>query len=146
MRGNVNSLTNCYTRGHAEDGPPDGFNIGDKALSFWSQITTQNKPRIQSWVSDQLEYLLQFTTLALAYAGFALLRFIGVRGSILDLMETLDRIAIGLVFARFLLLLQEWIVKPAIQSARTTKPPMAAVRSGSPRRGNDRKVSMQIIA
>lgn len=53
-------------------------------------------------MSDQLEYLLQIASVAIAYAAFAVLRAMRIRGSILDILEAMDRIAIVLVFGRFL--------------------------------------------
>jgi hypothetical protein len=71
-------------------------------LSFWSGIVERSKPLIQSWIADQLEYLLQVATLAIAYAAFALLRIMRIQGPTLDLLETMDRVALVLVFGRFL--------------------------------------------
>jgi hypothetical protein len=41
-------------------------------------------------------------SVAIAYAAFAFLRAMGIHGNVLDLLETMDRIAIVLIFGRFL--------------------------------------------
>lgn len=74
----------------------------ENALSFWSEIADHARPSLQSWVSDQLEYLLQLASVAIAYAAFDALRAMGIPGSVLDTLETMDRIAIILVFGLFL--------------------------------------------
>ncbi len=74
----------------------------ENALSFWSEIEARVKPKLQSWVSDQLEYLLQLASVAVAYAGFAAMRVMGMQGWVLDVLETMDRIAVILVFGLFL--------------------------------------------
>lgn len=71
-------------------------------MSFWSGILERNKPRLESWIDDQFEYLLQIASVALAYGIFALLRIIGIAGTLIDVLELMDRIAIVLVFGRFL--------------------------------------------
>jgi len=75
----------------------------ENTLSFWSEIADRVRPNLQSWVSDQVEYLLQLASVAIAYAAFAALRAMGIPGSVLDILETMDRIAIILVFGLFLL-------------------------------------------
>lgn len=57
---------------------------------------------MESWIADQLEYLLQIASVAIAYAAFAFLRIIGIAGWVVDVLEAMDRIAIVLVFGRFL--------------------------------------------
>jgi hypothetical protein len=70
-------------------------------LSFWSEIAAQNRARIQSWISDQLEYLLQVTSLTVALLVFRLLRA-GFQSDLVDLFEKLDHVTIVIVFGCFL--------------------------------------------
>ncbi len=71
--------------------------------NFWSEILERNKAHIQSWISDQLEFLLQIASVAIAYAAFLFLRLIGVATWVVDILDTMDRVAAILVFALFLL-------------------------------------------
>ena len=71
-------------------------------LPFWSRIVERNAPRLESWITDQFEYLLQVATVTIAYATFSGLRWIGLAGWVIDILEPADRIAIVLVFLRFL--------------------------------------------
>ena len=67
-------------------------------MTFWSKAT----PRIESWLIDQSEFLLQIASVAIAYGAFQFLRIIGIAAWVVAIMETLDRIAALLVFGRFL--------------------------------------------
>ena len=71
-------------------------------MSWWQEFLDRN-PRVQSWLSDQEDFLLQMASLALAYAVFRILRAIGVPDWVVSTLETLDHIAIILVFGAFLL-------------------------------------------
>jgi hypothetical protein len=75
---------------------------GGPLLPFWSEVLERNRARVESWIDDQLEYLLQMTSVVVAYGAFKALRLLRVEGWVIDLLELLDRIAIVLVFARFL--------------------------------------------
>jgi hypothetical protein len=70
--------------------------------TFWSRIREKNSSRVESWIADQLEYLLQIASVAIAYGAFGFLRIIGIAGWVVDVLETMDRIAIVLVFGRFI--------------------------------------------
>jgi hypothetical protein len=72
-------------------------------LPFWSEIAQQNKAHLQSWISEQFEFLLQAATVTVAYIFFRVLRVIGVEGELLDLMEKLEHGTVVIVFALFLL-------------------------------------------
>jgi uncharacterized membrane protein len=78
------------------------LNAKGAALAFWSEIATRNKDRLQSWISEQFEFLLQLATVTIAYGFFRALRAIGVEGDFLDIMDKLDKGAIVLVFGLFL--------------------------------------------
>jgi hypothetical protein len=71
-------------------------------LPFWSRVLERNAPRVESWITDQLEYLLQIASVVIAYAAFRGMRIIGMAGWVIDLLELMDRVAIVLVFGRFL--------------------------------------------
>jgi hypothetical protein len=75
---------------------------GRPILPFWSGFLERNRARIESWIDDQLEYLLQITSVVFAFGVFKGLRLIRIEGWVIDLLELMDRIAIVLVFARFL--------------------------------------------
>ena len=84
--------------------------------SFWSDFLKRN-PRVESWLDDQQEFLLQMASLALAYAVFRILRAIGVPDWVVSTLETLDHIAIILVFGMFLL----GVVRRAFAQLSTNK-------------------------
>lgn len=71
-------------------------------MSFWSDIADRVRPNLQSWLSDQVEYVLQLASVAIAYAAFAALRAMGIPESVLGTLETMDRFAIIFVFGLFL--------------------------------------------
>jgi hypothetical protein len=70
--------------------------------SFWLEFLDRN-PRVQSWLSDQQEFFLQIASVAVAYVAFRILRAIGVASWVVSTLETMDHIAIILVFGAFLL-------------------------------------------
>lgn len=70
--------------------------------SFWSKFLTRN-PRLQSWLSDQEEFLLQIASVVIAYLAFRVLRAIGVADWVVGTLERLDHVAIILIFVLFLL-------------------------------------------
>lgn len=69
---------------------------------FWLRITKRSLPRIESWIQDQCEYLLQIASVVIALVVFKGLRIMGLTGWVIDVLEVMDRIAIVLVFGRFL--------------------------------------------
>jgi hypothetical protein len=70
--------------------------------NFWSRIVDRNKQRLESWISDQFEYVLQAATLVFAYGVFKGLRLIKINNWVIDVLEPADQIAVVLVFLRFL--------------------------------------------
>lgn len=70
--------------------------------TFWSKLKERNAPTVESWISDQLESLLQMASVGIAYGIFQILRHIGVSGWLIDLLELMDRLVAVLVFGRFL--------------------------------------------
>jgi hypothetical protein len=71
-------------------------------FGFWARLLERNRPRVESWIDDQCEFLLQATTLLVVYGVFRFLRYVSVSGSLLDLMEAIHQIAAVLVFTRFM--------------------------------------------
>lgn len=71
-------------------------------LSFWSEFVARNRNHFQSWISDQQEFLLQISSVVIAYFAFKLLRLIGVPDWVVTILDTLDHIAIIFVLAAFL--------------------------------------------
>jgi hypothetical protein len=79
------------------------LNTKGLSLGFWSEITTRNKALLQNWISEQFEFLLQFSAVTFAYVVFRILRALGVESDFLDLLDKLDKGAIVIVFGLFLL-------------------------------------------
>ena len=67
------------------------------------RLLQRNSARLEGWIGDQFEYLLQIASVVIAYGAFRFLRLIGLTGWVIDLLELMDRIAMVLVFGRFLL-------------------------------------------
>lgn len=76
--------------------------MNQSPTSFWARIVQRNAPRLESWIADEFEYLLQVAAVTMAYATFKGLRFIKMNGWVIDILEQADRIAVVLVFLRFL--------------------------------------------
>ncbi len=72
-------------------------------MSFWSTIFARNRSRLQSWLSEQLEFLLQIASVVIAFGVFKGLRFLDLDGWLVDWLEKLDDCAAILVFALFLI-------------------------------------------
>jgi hypothetical protein len=85
-------------------------------VSLWSRIVERNAARLESWVDDQLEYLLQIGSVVIAYSTFRGLRLIQISGWVIDLLEMMDRCAIVVVFGRFIYSVVRRAVTPTEKS------------------------------
>jgi hypothetical protein len=71
--------------------------------SFWTTIVAKNRQRLQVWLSEQFEFLLQISSLVIAFGAFNGLRILGVDGWLVNWLEKLDNCMIFSVFILFLI-------------------------------------------
>jgi hypothetical protein len=69
---------------------------------FWSRVKRKLEPEFESWLVETVPFIKLFASLALSYAGFGILRLIRFPAWLLDILEPLDELAIGIVFVGFL--------------------------------------------
>lgn len=71
-------------------------------MAFGADFYRKISNKLESWVLEQSEFILQMATLLVAYLVFLMLRRFKVEGQLIDLLDGMDRVAIAIVFARFL--------------------------------------------
>jgi hypothetical protein len=81
--------------------------------TFWSRAWQRNLPKLDHWFDHSCYFLMQMASVTFGYAVFRFLRVVGVTASFVDLLETLDKIGIVCVFARFIFDIVRLALSPA---------------------------------
>ena len=82
------------------------FDAGDGSpAQFWKQVWYRVEPHIEAFVVDSVRYCLLAIALIFSAVLFKLLRYLGIPGWLLDILEPCDYIAIAITFGAFLVVL-----------------------------------------
>lgn len=85
------------------------MNSGEPEKGFWPRVWDRARQAIEtglaSWIIESIPFLRLFASLFLSYGGFLLLRLILPDVGWLKWLESLDQIAIAIVFVAYLITL-----------------------------------------